>query len=83
MFRIALLICTLLCLGMVCGCAQRPSQIVDLDQYVFEQTLDQCYNQVRNMASDAPELVRSTYFDQCMERNGYGPETYKDRWINI
>ena len=77
------LCCVLLCMT-TCGCAdRRPSQVVDLDQYVFEQTLQQCYERTQNLLHDAPELTRRTSFEQCMSRSGYEKDTYAHLWINI
>ena len=77
-----LVVCALLCMTL-CGCADRPSQIVDLDQYVFEQTLQQCHERTTNLLHDAPELTRRTAFEQCMSQNGYEKDTYAHLWINI
>ena len=64
------------------GCAaDKPSQIVDLDEYVFEQALEDCRQ--RSIDFNPYKGSRRSYFDMCMGDRGYEPATYKHIWLNL
>lgn len=81
MLKSLLLAC--LCVGL-CACAKEtPSPIVDLDEYLFQQAVQVCYDRTQAMASDSPQYVRTSYFEQCMAGHGYEPSSFKHLWLNL
>ena len=77
-----LLLALLLTVAGLGGCAaDKPSPIVNLDEYVFEQALEDC--QRRAIDFNPYKGSRRSYFDMCMSDKGYGPATYKHVWLNF
>ena len=66
------------------GCApQSPPQQVNMEDYLFQTALTECRNKTWDLMHNDRQPLRSSYFKGCMEDRGYGPETYRNLWIDV